>query len=283
MICLNCKFSITEDSQFCNNCGEKVKKEPSIKSEYIHQYTIDFSAGANIANQIRALFFKDLESVVETEIGPKQYRKYFDQFYESGFHKKFDLRTLQLEEQIQQFYSNSDQFSNEKLDKILRFEFSAFIEHFLLIYCNDLHGWNLPESILKYTNIKPDEVNLRQMILDYLDFENEEEQVYLDFLTIPPTKIKNAIQSFVFTQTDEKIFFICDQTVFGSCKEGFVMTDRGLYWKSHFNPAQSLLYKDLKEVKIDAEWIKINGKFFNVNKSINFKLLKLLKKIKQLL
>ncbi|MFT7605446.1 MAG: hypothetical protein ACI8VT_003040 [Saprospiraceae bacterium] len=282
MICSNCQHKIESSDRFCNNCGAQVGLTVVSDSGYAPKYSIDFKENPTIDSQIRAHFFKTLETVIEEEIGANEYRKYFDQFYKSEFYKNFDLRTVQLAEEINTIHSGSDQYANQKIDQILVLEFAAFIDHFLIMYCQKLHGMALPEAMLQYTKTTRAAVNLRQMLLDYMDFEKEQEKVYTDLLSIPPAKIKNAIQSFVFAQAQEKIFFICDQTVFGSCKEGFAMTDSTLYWKSHFNPAQSVAYHDLKEIKRDAEWININGLFFNVNKSVNFKMLKLLKKLRYL-
>ena len=51
----------------------------------------------------------------------------------------------------------------------------------------------------------------------------------------------------------------------------------------HFNEAQSVRYTELKEVRKEAEWIKINDQFFNVNKQMNIKMMKLLHKIMRIL
>ena len=250
--------------------------------DYAVRYAIEFGEMETIASQIRACFFKELETVIEEDIGLNAYRKYFDQFYKSEFYKKFDLRTEQLAEETYTIYSETGEEAFQEIDQLLEQDFAAFIDHFLVLHCKELHGLNLPEAMLKYSKASRDDVDLREMILDYMDFENEKDKVYTDLFTIPPEKIKNAIQSFVFAQAEEKIFFICDQTLFGSCKEGFAMTDQAIHWKSHFNPAQSVRFEDLEGIKKEAEWISINGLFFNVNKSLNFKMLKLLKKLKNL-
>ena len=284
MICSNCQHKIDGKNQFCDNCGAEIRREAFSFGEgnYVPKYLIDFTKTSTIDVQIRAHFFKTLEMVVEEDIGVNEYRKYFDQFYKSNFYKNFDLRTAQLAEELVIRHSSTDQSVTQKIDQILSFEFFAFIDHFLVLHCKKLHGISLPETLLKYAKTTLREVNLQQMILDYLDFGEEVEKVYTNLMLIPPAKIKNAVESFVFASTKDKIFFICDQTVFGSCKEGFAMTESSLYWKSHFNPPQEVAYRDLKEIKKDAEWINVNGQFFNVNKSINLKMLKLLKRIKRL-
>ncbi len=282
MVCSNCKHSIETGDQFCGNCGTKVLLQDTSSEVYVPKYKLDFREALSLSSQIRALFFKDLEFVVETEIGPNQYRKYFDQFYKSDFYKDFDIRTKQLAEEAYSIHSGPSQRVGQEVDQLLSQNFHGFIEHFMILHCNGLQKIKMPEAILKYTNATLDTVNLRQMVLDYLDFNNEQDKVYTDILSLPPMKVKNAIKSFLYTQSQEKIFFICDQTIFGSCREGFAMTEQALHWKSHFNPPHSVFYEDLGSIKKEAEWININGLFFNVNKSVNYKMMKLLKKIKSM-
>lgn len=284
MICSNCKHSIEEGSKFCNHCGAKIEEIPVSFEAETAKYAIDFRETLTLSKQIRSLFFKELEVVVKEEISPNQkvYRAYFDQFYKSDFYKEFDLRTEQLAEEIYSIHSGSSDNKQAQIDALLHQNYFGFIDHFLVRYCEPLHKVKLPEASLKYTNVKLDKLNKREMILDYLDFENEPDKVYTDFFKIPTNKVKNAVESFLFAQNQEKIYFICDQTIFGSCREGFAMTEQALHWKSHFNPPQSVFYDELNEIKIEAEWISINGLFFNVHKSINLKMLRLLKKLKSL-
>lgn len=278
MICSNCQHKILEEAAFCAKCGTRVQESGSEQSAArypLKEETID-----GLTTEIRALFFKDLEAIVDEEIGRNKYRVYFDQFYKSGFYKNFDLRVKQLAEEISGFQTMHN--TQVKIDQLLMETFQGFIDHFIVLHCKELHQINLPEALLKYSTATRETIDLRQMTLDYMDFNNENDKVYTDLISIPEVKIKNAVQSFLFAKPEETIFFICDQTVFGSCKEGFSMTNQALHWKSHFNAPQSVYYDDLKEIKREAEWLNINGLFFNVNKTLNFKMMKLLKKLRSL-
>jgi len=115
-----------------------------------------------------------------------------------------------------------------------------------------------------------------------LDFAQEKEVVYTDFLVMPMEKLKNASKSFLFPAPKEKILLICDQSLFGSCKEGFAITERALYWKAHLEKPQQLNFENIMQVEKSKEWITLNGFFFNVNPRLNLKMMKLIKKIKQL-
>ena len=57
------------------------------------------------------------------------------------------------------------------------------------------------------------------------------------------------------------------------------MTDRSLYWRSPFQKGKSINYQSIQGLKQEKNWIMINDQFFNINPTLNLKLLKLLKKI----
>lgn len=217
---------------------------------------------------------------IEAEHNPNAYTDYLKHFNDSDFKKGFDYRIKQLSEQIQKRRESGQQKGE---DAILQKAFDESLDYFIIHYCKELNEIDLPEAILKHQNTNLNDIDLAQMILDYLDFENEDEAVYLDFIIMPIQKLKNASKSFLFPEHQEKILFICDQSVLGSCKEGVAMTEKGLYWKALFEKPNKVLYQDLKEIKRQEDWITINGNFFNVNQSLNLKLLKLLKKLKSLM
>lgn len=281
LVCVFCEAANLPNAVDCQRCGQafKLAKEEN----YTIKYPLDFRETGTLEQQIRAQFFKEFQQVVEAEINRHAYRKYFDLFYKSGFYKKFDIRTRQLVEEVYSIHRRQNERVNRDIDQLLSHSFRAFIDHFIIVYGESLHQMKLPQAILRYQDAKLESINLRQMIFDYLDFEWETETIYTDFIKMSTTKLKNASQSFLFPKQTEKIFFICDQTVFGSCKEGFAMTEDGLYWKSHFNPPQQIQYSELEDIRRESEWLSIDGKFFNVSKSMNVKMLKLLKKIKHIM
>ena len=58
------------------------------------------------------------------------------------------------------------------------------------------------------------------------------------------------------------------------------MTNECIYWKMPFEKAQRVYFKNLEEIKRQEDWITINGIFFNANKSLNLKIMRLLKKLR---
>ncbi len=280
MKCSNCGSDNPEDIKICLSCGHDLKSVAVLVKDKL-LFELDFDQPSILSNQIRDYFFKTLRFRIETELDPKGYRKYFDHFHSSGFYKKFDIRLQQLAEEVLTIHSQEP--SNlHKIDLLLDQTIESFIDYFVVFYCEPIHKLKLPEAILRYGNIQKEALDLGQMILDFLDFENEKDKVFTDFLNMPAGKLTNANEAFLFAEKEEKLYFICDQTVFGSCKEGFAMTDQALYWKAHFNEPGKVRFDDLEKVKKEGEWITINGQFFNVNKTMNYKMMKLLQKIQTL-
>ncbi len=301
--CPSCQSELPENARFCPQCGEKVFEETltcpdcgaenAINAKFCFHCGMEFFINQpppmndifreNPVENIEQLLVDDFKEAfkerIEAEHNPTNYDKYVKRFNHSDFKTGFEFRMKQLAEQVQQL---REQGSSQDEQPFIQKAYEDLLDYFIIHYCQDLNEIVLPETILKYQNIKEEDIDLGQMIMDYLDFGNEEETVYTDFVAMPFQKLKNATDSFLFPHKEEKILFICDQTVLGSLKEGFALTEAAIYWKAHFEPAQSFTFPEIAEVKRQEDWLTINGHFFNVNKSVNLKLMKLLKKLKRI-
>lgn len=281
--CPQCGAENDQDSKFCFLCGfdffVKEAEEPIEKQEPEVHDIFEANPNENIEEELVALFTEAFKKRIEEEHNNTKFEDYAKRFNESDFKISFEFRVKQLAEEIEKIQIRN---KNPEVEKkaLLDRAFEDLLDYFIIRFCVDFNEIDLPETILKYQNIKPQDIDKAQMILDYLDFDKEDEIVYTDFLKMPFDKLKNAGQSFLFPEKEEKILFICDQSLMGSCKEGFALTEKGIYWKAHFEKAEKVLYHDLTEIKRQEDWITINGHFFNVNKSINLKLLKLLKRLR---
>ena len=218
------------------------------------------------------------EKQIKTEQNANKYNAYVDRFEESDFKLSFEFRVKQLAEEVQKIRQDQSILKDEA--SLLNQAFTELIDYFIIRYCEDLNQVQLSERILQYQNIAPESIDLSAMILDYLDFEKEDERVDFDFIKMPMKRLQNASKSFLFPEKGEKIFFICDQSILGSGKEGFAMTEKAIYWKMQFESAQRVYYKNMLSVEPQKDWININEMFFNTNPSLNVKMMKLLKKLK---
>lgn len=273
--CPNCQTSLPDDARFCIQCG--VPQAQDGKKE--HSFIVDWEQ--DLTSQISAHFFATLEEKVHSEYGQDDHLPFSERVYGSGFRDIVERRARQVGEKLEnqlQLDAISLRTANKKVEGLLE----ELTDFYVIRYCQDLLDNPLPEGILKYQHLPLAEIDLFQMVLDYLDFAHESEIVYTDFLIMPVDKLKNAGQSFLFPEKKEKILLICDQSLFGSCKEGFALTEKGIYWKAHLQKARQVSYDQLQRVEREKDWININGYFFNVNPSLNQKMLKLLKKLRYL-
>ncbi|MCF8245156.1 MAG: zinc ribbon domain-containing protein [Saprospiraceae bacterium] len=274
--CPNCGTENDLSAPACSNCHlifKSTKKEPP-KAKLSDIF--DNSHTENLEQAIADRFSLAFEKRLKEEHHPSLHNAYIDRFYKSEFRGSVDFRIKQLAEQAQRNPDGDQKFS---------FAIPALedmLDYFIIRYCEDLNEAAFDEKILKYQGRTAKEIQLGEMLLDYLDFNNEGETVYTNFVTMPANKLKNAAQNFLFPQKGETIFFICDLSTFGACKDGFAMTRDCIYWKMPLEKKQRVYFKNLEEIKRQEDWIIINGIFFNASKSLNIKLLRLLKKLKEL-
>jgi len=266
-------------SVFCHHCGFHFEQKSRKPSAYEPVYPLDFDPDT-LTEQVKALFFSNLHRRVEEEHDVARYSDYVERFYQSRFREIYSVRAEQIAEDV---LIQWERFGTEALpdiDRRLDTAFDGLLDYFIIQFCPDLNGILLPPSILKYEKVQSGKTDLREMIWDFLDFEREEELFYFDFISMPPELLANVCKQFLFADRKEKVWFICDLSLKGNCKEGFAMTDRGVYWRAPFDKPRRVLYNELRDIKKDKKWMTINGHFFNANPSLNLKLCKLLKKLR---
>lgn len=289
--CPHCETKNPSNAKFCLACGQSMQKRQGKEEEkeeptqiYQSIYKVNFTQGVSkVTEQIKTFFFQALKERVKIQSSKSKYSDYLEAFYSSGFNYFFDSRIQQLTYILMPLKSMSSERTAIKIDQILDEGFEALLDRFTIEHTKHLNSIQLPNEILRYQFADKKNIELDQMIFDYLDIEQEKgEKIYTNFMNMPVAKIRNASQNFLFPARDEPILVICDQTVFGSCKEGFAFTTKGLYWKAHFNKAQKAYYTELYEIKKEEDWVNINGQYFHINPSLNFKIAKLLKKLRSL-
>jgi len=284
--CVHCNKLNEAESAFCIFCGEAFKtnlefenQSTRIQGIYKAKYPLDFGESVRLPVQFRTYFLKTLKERLESEGNSDYFDDYVNTFYDSAFLKSFDEEAKEMAEQSYLLHSDNSPHAARQVDEYLSKKFDALLNRFLIIDAGNVHDSPLTEKVLQYEDRSISNQFLGDMVLDYLNLEEEQEKWYSNIEEMPKLKLKNALDYFLFTEGAEKVFLICDQTIFGSCREGFALTNKGLYWKAHFNKAQQLDYKEIKSIELSEEWLVINGKFFNANPAINVKMMHLLKKL----
>ncbi|HYV09832.1 MAG TPA: toll/interleukin-1 receptor domain-containing protein [Pyrinomonadaceae bacterium] len=65
--------------------------------------------------------------------------------------------------------------------------------------------------------------------------------------TIPPKKLNNAISTYANQLSPEDVLLLYDNTVFGSAKDGLILTAEAVYWRTGDDPEQ-LSYAEIRKV-----------------------------------
>ncbi len=270
-ICNNCQKSIPADASFCPYCGTKQAVSDIHTRSGAHG---DFKFHKT---DVRKIFEKQLHAFLVKVFEKKRLPAYIERFQK-------DKNYIQhWRQQMDRVIEEVERIPPIDQERFLEFRFDGIIRQFIVQYCKSINPVPFNEAIVNYQQKTWTQLNLYRMVLDYLDFSNEKDTlVYTDFTRIPFDKLKNATQSFLFPGREEKVLLICDQTIMASCKEGFAMTDKGLYWRNPFSKPKSVFYRNLQHLERKDDWITINHLFFNANKTLNVKLMLLLMKIKLL-
>jgi len=281
MTCSNCNTTITAEAAFCPHCGTKASPIPSkepLKGKKLSYKDIDDAEEINRAllgdfmNALRKRILEDHQS--------PQLEKYLSAFYTSKFNKQFSTASQQLADEI--LDAQSEQTTIVNVEKLVESRMNGLVDYFIIHNCRALNEIDLPESILKYQNAKLSVIKMPLIIQHFLDLENEEETIYTDFLKMPVDKLKNASQAFLFPPKNEQIWVISDQSIFGSCKEGFAITEFGMYWRAPMEEPARIRFDQIKTIKAEQEWLLVNEQFFNVNPRVNLRMLYFLKKMREL-
>ncbi|MEM6320698.1 MAG: zinc ribbon domain-containing protein [Bacteroidota bacterium] len=284
--CLFCSTQLLPDARFCHHCGAKVKLpkvEPTEqKVIYEPRYPLNFRKLKGLPSEIKQYFVQALDRRIRETQNPRNKKDYINRLMQSDFQEIFDLRTRQLAEEAYTIHVKQTDTVPQEIDQLLAKAFDGLIDFFLVKYCKDLNEVNIPDEALQYEGKRKAEVDVQKMVVDFLDIENEDLKIYTDFVTMPLKKLQNASRNFLFPAKDEKILLIADQTVFGTCREGFALTEDALYWKAHFKDAAKVAYADIISIKKESDWLLINDLFFNVNPTVNGKIVFLLNKLKGL-
>ena len=278
--CPGCKTENSILNSNCSNCSEPIPVQAEEENTGL-PFTLDFRETSTLADQIKSHFFETLRHTIKEEHDYRKIDDYLKIFSESAFPPVLEAKSKNLAEEAYTIHCKQSVEVAYLINTLLKENIDFLVDQFIIRHCQNLNEVKFSTHILKHAYANKKNVKISELIRDYLDPNAEEEMVYTDVKNMPPGKLRNAMQSFLFPSSAEKVFLICDQTVFGSCKEGFAITDNALYWKAHFHQAQSVGFEDIFFVKKEMDWVTINNLYFNVNPSMNVKILKLLKKLQK--
>lgn len=265
--CVQCGSLILPTARFCSNCGAPQPAQLGAEEGATTTHSWDWQAP--LEPQAFEAFQDRLAKRVAAEQADQTLLTYQERLYESQFRETVHRRLGQWAEGVD--IDNEDTHLEER--RALRYLIDDLLDYFFVSHCQDINPVLLPEAILRYHYEKKGELSLAQVALVYLHFEPGEHIVFTDFLQMPERKLLNASKSFLFAEREEEVWFICDQSLLGSVKKGFAMTDKGLYWKTGLQPAQRVYYHKLFSLEKEQEWLLINELYFNADPQLNTRMI----------
>jgi hypothetical protein len=269
--CPQCQTSLTLSARFCSNCGAPQAAALAAGS------SDTFDWNDKQVMQAFKRFKQRLEERVGAEQSAKRITDFQERLYQDNYRETVDRRLKQWAEQIPQ-----EKDEKTKALRQLKYLIDDLLDVFFVLHTADLNSVAIPETVLAYHSRSLEQIDLSVMASHFLQFEDTDERVYTDFLRMPVKKIRNAGKAFLFPEREEKIWFVCDQSIFGNAKEGFAMTDKALYWKSGLQPPQRVFYHKIFSLRKEKEWLLINELYFNSGESLNTRMIWLLRRLARL-
>ncbi len=281
-LCLKCGVNNPTDAKYCQNCGfsintSAVKKEANISP----LYGLNFSDLKTLPTQLKQAFLQTISMMLEMEAEQKQEAKYFEAFEKSGFRQdRFEEESIQLVSELEQMFRKNGSSDFPEIEHKVETTFLKLTDIFYTRYIPDLLPHVLSAFIPDYSEDSAKAVNFQKMFQIYLSANEESVTVYEKAIDIPLEKLINARASFFKTQMGDVPLIFVDQTLFGTGTEGVIFTAKAIFWKSHFHRSNMVEYQHLRTLTRYRNRLEINGEYFNVSDSFNYKTIKLLNRLR---
>jgi hypothetical protein len=228
--------------------------------------------------ELRLAFREHFQERVIAYFGVAKLKKYYKALEESNSFQQ--LRDGSLTNLLN--WINGGERTYADVGRRINDTMADLTEYFIVEVAAELSGSVLPQRLLRHQSVNWDTVNLFKLVMDYLNFEAETERVYTDFVLMPARALRNATKAFLSAGKDERIFFVCDQSLISQAKNGFAITDSGIYWKNVLQPAGNALFVTMESISLGQGHLEIDGQFFNAGARLNLKMAVLLDKLRRM-
>lgn len=282
LVCLKCSTPNPGNAKFCFNCGFPINVQYTPKAHISPRFKLDFNDIATLPAQLKDAFLLYVSYLSELEGNAENQAHLAETTFEtSGFRRDiFDEVVIKLVAQLEKFYQIDNAAAFPKIEKQIDLSFLDLGELFWIKYMPSLQRFPLSKSILNYQGSIKASINLQQMIQDYLQLSEETLVYYLHAVDIPIKKLSNARKSFFNHDSGEFPIVLIDQTLFGSSKEGLVFSQKALYWKAAFHKSMRVPFEKINNLKYYTNYLEINGAYCNLTETLNYKIYKLLNRLK---
>ncbi len=287
--CQTCGSDNPREAKFCANCGSKLHEHneninPPNPPQRTPRYNLDFGDLPTLPTQLKTAFLQYLRQALDHDGETDKLPQYEQAFEDSGFRQAyFEEQALAWTVDFEGIYTSLGREAFARIESELERYFADSYTRFLVQYAQTLTPTPLSNRILFYLNKPTEQAKISSLIADFLDLDNEKESFYTQVIEIPLKKLKNAQESFFQPLYPNEIpLLFIDQTVWGSGRDGLILTEHALYWKAAFHRPAFVPYRQLQTLRRFNTYIEINGIYLNVSPTFNYKLLKMLQKVQQL-
>lgn len=283
VICFSCQTVNPLASRFCSRCGTPLNVQYTPNPHITPLYGLDFDDIPTLPTQLSNAFRTFVSLSIEQENNREKEPHILTILDSSPFKQQYlEEATVLMTQTFEAAFEAQGIAAFAAIERAIDQRFVPLLERLYIEFCPKLLPQPLPQAILNYQDATLKTVNLAHLILDYLDVDNEPLLLYTNAIEIPLKKLKNARATFFKSQDREVPCLFIDQTLLRSGKEGCIVTEKALYWKAYFQRAAKVTYCELDHLSFQADHLKINGLYFNVNASFNYKFYRLLVRLKTL-
>ncbi len=280
IICRECNNINPEASRFCYRCGSPVDITYSPNPNISPVFGLDFTDIQTVPQQIIEAFRLSLSLAMEYENCQHKEALYLDAYKESNFVQSYlEEASIQMTQEFEELFDERGKSAFGIIEKRVDQQFARLFECFYINYCNNIIPFSLPQKILNYQGINIRSNNLGMMISDYLDVDVKL-TYYTKAIEIPLEILKNSRTTFFKAPAGETPLYMADQSLLLNGKEGFILTNKAVYWKSCFHKSAFFSYKKIDNIHYFSDRIELNGIYMNVSPEFNYRLYRLLVRLK---
>lgn len=283
VVCLDCNNINPKNARFCHHCGIPINVKYTPKPNITPIYSLDFNDIPTLPIQLTDAFRVAICWTLEQEQNSEKEALFLQTFEKSDFRRKYlEEATILMTQEFEGFFEHHGNASFGAIEQEIEKQFAALLERFFIGFCEPLLPYKLPTQVLNYQHATTQSTNMQQLIVDYLNLDNESLIAYTSAIEIPLKKLKNARSTFFTPPAGEVPYVFIDQTLLRSGKEGCIITAKAIYWKSYFHKSAALSFSSIEKLLFFHDRLEINDIYFNINPSVNYKIYKLLSRLRTL-
>ena len=283
VVCFACKMVNPAAARFCSRCGTPLNVHYTPNPNVTPLYGLDFGDLPTLPTQLLEAFKAFVSHSLEQEGAQDKERHILTVLDNSPFKQRhLEEAVIYMTQSFERAFETGGTAAFAAIEQEVDRQFVPLLERLYIEFCAKLLPRPLPTAILHHQVATLHAAKLQRLILDYLDLDQEPLLLYTSAIEIPLKKLKNARSTFFGAKEGEVPFLFIDQTLLRSGKEGCILTAQALYWKAYFQRPARVGYRAIEQLEYKGDHLMINQRYFHVNDDFDYKLYRLLVRLKTL-